>query len=153
MSVINKIKIGTGAEVDIGVTWSNVSGKPSTFTPATHTHSYAGSSSAGGPANKANTVALTEGTADAARFIIFQDSDNSTSTLTPCYDADFKYNPVSNTLTAGTFKGSLSGNASSATTATKAMQDSSGNIIKDTYATKTELTTALGDVETLLSKI
>ena len=143
MSVINKIKIGTGAEVDIGVTWSNVSGKPN----------YAGSSSAGGPANKANTVALSEGTADAARFIIFQDSTNNTATLTPCYDADFKYNPVSNTLTAGTFKGSLSGNASSATTATKAMQDGSGNIIKDTYATKTELTTALGDVETLLSEI
>lgn len=39
------------------------------------------------------------------------------------------------------------GNASSAT------RDSSNNIITETYATKTELTTALGDVETLLSNI
>lgn len=35
------------------VAWGNVSGKPSTFTPATHTHNYAGSGSAGGSANSA----------------------------------------------------------------------------------------------------
>lgn len=35
------------------VTWENVSGKPSTFTPATHIHNYAGSGSAGGSANSA----------------------------------------------------------------------------------------------------
>lgn len=35
------------------VTWGNVSGKPSTFTPASHTHNYAGSGSAGGSANSA----------------------------------------------------------------------------------------------------
>ena len=158
MSVINKIKIGTGAEVDIGVTWSNVSGKPSTFTPASHTHSYAGSSSAGGPAND---FVVGAGSDDADRYVYFAYNNttynNSDSTKITkgraVIDPEFKYNPSTNTLTAGTFKGSLSGNASSATTATKAMQDSSGNIIKDTYATKTELTTALGDVETLLSNI
>ena len=35
------------------VAWGNVSGKPSTFAPASHTHNYAGSSSAGGSANSA----------------------------------------------------------------------------------------------------
>lgn len=34
--------------------WSEISGKPSTFTPSSHTHNYAGSSSAGGNANWAN---------------------------------------------------------------------------------------------------
>ena len=35
------------------VAWGNVSGKPSTFTPAAHSHNYAGSGSAGGSANSA----------------------------------------------------------------------------------------------------
>lgn len=34
--------------------WSEITNKPSTFTPASHTHNYAGSSSAGGSANWAN---------------------------------------------------------------------------------------------------
>nr|DAF57855.1 MAG TPA: minor tail protein [Siphoviridae sp. ctlNl18] len=34
--------------------WGEISGKPSTFTPSSHTHNYAGSSSAGGNANWAN---------------------------------------------------------------------------------------------------
>lgn len=38
------------------VAWSNVTGKPSTFTPSSHTHNYAGSSSAGGAATSANKV-------------------------------------------------------------------------------------------------
>ena len=63
-----------------------------------HTHKYAGSSSAGG---SATTLSLTNGTADASRFIIFQDSQNSTTTLTAHYDADFKYNPHSNLMNVG----------------------------------------------------
>lgn len=35
------------------VPWSGITGKPSTFTPSSHTHSYAGSSSSGGSANSA----------------------------------------------------------------------------------------------------
>ena len=35
------------------VAWGNVTGKPSTFAPSSHTHNYAGSSSAGGSANSA----------------------------------------------------------------------------------------------------
>ena len=63
-----------------------------------HTHSYAGSSSAGG---SATTLNLSNGTADASRFVVFQDSNNSTSTLTACYDVDFKYNPFSNLMNVG----------------------------------------------------
>lgn len=36
--------------------WSEITDKPSSFTPASHTHNYAGSSSAGGAANSANKV-------------------------------------------------------------------------------------------------
>ena len=90
MSVINKIQIGKNKDdlYDIGVDWSNVTNPPN----------YAGSSTVGGPAN---SVALSNGTADASRFIIFQDGANRTSVLTPCYDTDFKYNPVSNLMNVG----------------------------------------------------
>lgn len=63
-----------------------------------HTHSYAGSSSAGG---SATTLSLSSDTEDESRFVVFQDSNNSTSTLTACYDVDFKYNPVSNLMNVG----------------------------------------------------
>lgn len=36
--------------------WSEIGSKPSTFTPSSHTHSYAGSSSSGGPANSATKL-------------------------------------------------------------------------------------------------
>lgn len=38
------------------VAWGNVTGKPSTFAPSSHTHNYAGSSSAGGAATSANKL-------------------------------------------------------------------------------------------------
>ena len=46
------------------VAWGNVTGKPSTFAPSTHTHNYAGSASAGGSANSA--VKLDTATAGSA---------------------------------------------------------------------------------------
>lgn len=56
---------------------------------------------AGSITGNAVTLKLANGTTDASRFIIFQDSQNNTSTLTACYDADFKYNPVSNLMNVG----------------------------------------------------
>lgn len=47
------VKITSNAGSASSVAWGNVSGKPSTFTPAAHTHNYAGSGSAGGSANSA----------------------------------------------------------------------------------------------------
>lgn len=55
----------------------------------------------GSVSGNAGTLSLANGTADASRFIIFQDSNNSTSKLTACYDTDFKYNPVSNLMNVG----------------------------------------------------
>lgn len=46
---------GTAASVS----WNNITGKPSTFTPSSHTHQYAGSASVGGPANSvANALTI-----------------------------------------------------------------------------------------------
>ena len=56
---------------------------------------------AGSITGNAGTLSLLQGTSDASRFIIFQDSKNSTSKLEACYDADFKYNPVSNLMNVG----------------------------------------------------
>ena len=39
------------------VAWTGITGKPSTYPPSSHTHNYAGSSSAGGAANSANKLA------------------------------------------------------------------------------------------------
>ena len=64
-----------------------------------HTHKYAGSSSAGGPAT---TLSLSLGSGGGtSRFIIFQSSDNNTSKLTACYNESFKYNPDSNLMNVG----------------------------------------------------
>lgn len=56
---------------------------------------------AGSITGNAVTLSLLQGTSDASRFIIFQDSKNSTSKLEACYDADFKYNPISNLMNVG----------------------------------------------------
>ena len=56
---------------------------------------------AGSITGNAVTLSLLQGTSDASRFIIFQSSDNNTSKLEACYDADFKYNPVSNLMNVG----------------------------------------------------
>lgn len=45
------------------VAWGNVSGKPSTYTPSSHTHNYAGSGSAGGSANSAVKLDSSAGSA------------------------------------------------------------------------------------------
>ena len=56
---------------------------------------------AGSITGNAVTLSLLQGPSDASRFIIFQDSKNSTSKLEACYDADFKYNPISNLMNVG----------------------------------------------------
>ena len=60
------------------------------------------------------------------------------------------YNPSTKVLSTTTFKGALNGNANTATSATKATQDASGNVITTTYATKSEVTS---QVEALISRI
>ena len=54
-------------------------------------------------------------------------------------------NPSTGAVTATSFKGKLEGNASTATNATKAVQDGAGAVITDTYATKSELGSKAND--------
>ena len=60
------------ADVANSVDWSKVQNKPSSYTPASHTHNYAGSTSAGGAAISANalnpTVTLTGGDGDVTGY-------------------------------------------------------------------------------------
>lgn len=76
-------------------------------------------------ATTASRVSGTAGSVNADRHVWF--SDSATETIRN-YDDDFKYNPSTNTLTVA----NLAGNAA---TATKAMQDGSGNTITSTYVT------------------
>ena len=62
------------------------------------------------------------------RRIWFSYNDNTTGR--PAYSDNFTYQSSTGTVTASIFKGSLNGNADSAT---KATQDGDGNVIKDTY--------------------
>lgn len=56
-------------------------------------------------------------------------------------------NPSTGAVTATSFKGKLEGNASTATNATKAVQDGAGAVITDTYATKSELGSKADDAD------
>lgn len=66
------------------------------------------------------------------------------------YSTGVTLNPSTNTITATTFKGKLTGNAD---TATKATQDASGNVIADTYETKEDVTTKLAEVNNQISQL
>lgn len=89
--------------------WSEITDKPSTFTPSSHTHNYAGSASAGGPAND---FVAGVGSDDADRYVYFAYNDttynNSTaSSVTKgraVIDSEFKYNPTTNKLSTGSLQ-------------------------------------------------
>lgn len=51
-------------------------------------------------------------------------------------------------MCAKTFVGNVTGNASTATTATKALKDGNGAVIANTYVTKTELASKVNDIMT-----
>lgn len=117
-------KLPTSKAVVDYVTWGNVQGKPSTFTPSSHTHtkdqvglgnvdntadknkSVKYATSAGTATNVSGTAADT--TVDAARHIWF--SNNTTETKRDYNDA-LKYNPQSNTITANITGSAASANA------------------------------------------
>lgn len=85
-----------------------------------------------------NKVTQTVISDDAEYPLILAIKANQTSSTTDgvCFATSAKFNPVTKTLALDKFKGALIGNADSAT---KAEQDSAGNNIITTYATKTEL--------------
>ena len=66
------------------VAWGNVTGKPSTFAPSSHTHNYAGSSSSGGAANSANKLATARtvsGGTDITLSFNYDGSGNSSANI------------------------------------------------------------------------
>lgn len=115
-------KLPTSKAVADYVTWGNVAGKPSTFTPSAHTHtkgqvglgnvdntadkdkSVKYATSAGTAANVIGGVVTT--TNEAYRHIWFSDYATEAKRV---YDDAFKYDPKSNTVTAN-----ITGNAASA---------------------------------------
>ena len=76
-------------------------------------------------------------------------SKTATSTEEARFSTGITMNPSTNTIIATTFSGALSGNASTATSATKATQDESGNNIKASYASSMTIS---GGTITLKSK-
>ena len=86
---------------------------------ASHTHKYAGSSTAGGNATKADSIATERGASNSYRNVFFAYEGDKTKVV---YDDDFTYNPSTNTLKIGSgtiTATNYSGNAATATTATK----------------------------------
>lgn len=99
------------------------------------------------PTNMDTKVVQTPSTTAGEYALLAKDNTGVTTTTSGSVFSDgVTVNPNTKTITATTFKGSLHGNATSATkatNATKASQDASGNDIPTTYATKTEVTQGL----------
>ncbi len=119
--------------------WNSITGKPSTFTPASHTHKYASGFSVSG---QTVTVTYGDGTTSTfktqdtntdtkvtntlnttAKAYITGTTTATTNTGTQVFDTGVYLDTTAGMLTATTFKGALSGNASSATKATNDSKD------------------------------
>ena len=94
------------------------------------------------PPNTDTKVSQTVSTTAGEYPILTKDSTSATTVTTGTkFASTITANHSTGIVTAKGFKGSLTGNAS---TATKATQDASGNVITSTYATKAEVTSGLG---------
>ena len=105
----------------------------SEYAPATHSHNYAGSDSAGGPANEVKGEASSS---DASSHVWF--SNNTTETLRS-YDDDFKYNPATNTLTVGSITGSASKLSTDAGSSIKPVYFSNGIPVACSHTIETDV--------------
>ena len=112
-------------------TWSDVQSKPTTFTPASHTHSYASSDSAGGSANLVKNWGAVAAGVSTGRHIWISDSGTETKRVS---DDKFTYNSATNTVSAN-----ISGKAATAGVADSANAVAWGNISgkPSTYAPST----------------
>ena len=99
------------------------------------------------PTNIDTKVVQTQSTTAGEYALLAKDNTGvATTTSGSVFSDGVTVNPNTKTITATTFKGSLYGNATSATkatNATKASQDAAGNDIPTTYATKSEVTSGL----------
>ena len=93
------------------------------------------------PTNTDTKVAQTELTSNSDRSILFASNNTTASATTGTYKSTkLKYNPSTDILTVGTVSGNLSGTATFATMASK---DASGNTITSVYETKTNVTSSI----------
>ena len=95
--------------------WSGITGKPSTFTPSSHTHNTLDSINASDEASSSATQ----------RYVFMAYNDLTTNR--PAYDTRLTFQTSTGTLSAPTFKGNLSGTASYATQASTVYGPYSGN--------------------------
>lgn len=92
----------------ISLLWEYIKGKISSVLGLT-------ASNYNGTAAKATSTKFTQDTTDVARYVPFQDGNNSTTIFQSNYDADFKYNPVTNELFAQNLKATTATFSDSAT--------------------------------------
>lgn len=129
------------SRVTIGTTWDEVDGKPSTFTPSSHTHSYAGSASAGGPATSAINdsksqeidVTYIKGVTLSGHTVTITKGDNTTSTFTiPDNNTTYSVATTSaNGLMSSTDKSKLDGITASADSVSFTQGATSGTKVGD----------------------
>ena len=112
--VNSSLTLGT-TSISLGNTVTSLAGLTS-VTSTLFVGGLSGNASTATTATVATTVSLTPtDTTDATHYLLFADGASGDENVRT--DSSLSYNPSSNTLTAGTFSGSLSGNASTASTA------------------------------------
>lgn len=124
------VMIGAGASATgtAGFVPAPAAGKQDSFLKGDGTWQYP-------PNNKVTQTAVSDN-AEYPLLLAIKANQTANTTDEVCFAISAKFNPATKTLTLDKFKGALIGNADSAT---KAEQDSAGNNIITTYATKTEL--------------
>lgn len=183
-TVVPEAEHAETSDVANAVAWTNVTGKPSTFVPSSHSHAISevtdlqttidtineeidGSIKSLSVSGKTITFTKNDGTTGT---ITTQDTNTDTKVTQTATTTDAEYpllasntasrtatgteaarfasgvtlNPSDKSITATTFIGALSGNATSATKATK---DASGNTITSTYETKTDASAKLTEAK------
>ena len=120
------------------------------YNPSTDTLSatnFSGTITSATSATTATNVTLTSNnSADETVYIPFADGSTGTQGLET--DANLTYNPQDNQLTAGTFNGNLTGNATTATTSTSITLSSNNAADETVYLTFADGQTGTQDLET-----
>ena len=111
-------------------TWRPIGTGATDAAAGNHTHKYAGSSTAGGNATKADSIATTVGNTNTYRNVFFAYDGDKTKVV---YDDDFTYNPGTNTLKIGTGTLTATNYSGNAATATKIGTSTVGSATMPVY--------------------
>ena len=127
------------AEVDGSIKSLSVSGKTITYTKNDGSTGTITTQDTNTDTKVTNTLATT------TKAYVTGTTSATTNTGAQVFDTGVYLDTTAGQLTATTFKGALSGNA---TSATKATQDGNGNIITSTYETKSDASAKLTEAKT-----